>query len=116
MNKLSKLPQFNIANKPANNKVIVYSLRCVSVNPYKSHPARYWKKNKEKFIDLFKQANANDADLILLNYSSTDDKFKSMKVVNATQKGIKTIDTKFSGLPAYGNFLKELGVRYTEIL
>jgi hypothetical protein len=39
-----------------------------------------------------------------------------MKVINATERGIKTTDTKFKGLVAYNNFMKDLSVKYSNIL
>lgn len=116
MSQLSKFPQWGTSFVEPNKNVVIYSLNCVSSNPYKSHPARYWKKDNGKLLKLYNDAKEKKADLILLNYSKTNDNFKSMKVINATERGIKTTDTKFKGLVAYNNFMKDLSVKYSNIL
>jgi hypothetical protein len=116
MSQLSKFPQWGAPAAQPNKNVVLYSLNCISSNPYKSHPARYWKKDNGKLLKLFEEAKSKEADLILLNYSKTNDNFKSMKVINATTRGIKTTDTKFKGLVAYNNFMKDLATKYSTIL
>jgi hypothetical protein len=115
MPQLSKFPQWN-TDTVTNKKVVIYSLNCVTSSPETSHPARYWKRDNGKLLKLFNEARAKGADLILLNYSKTSDFFKSMKVVNATKKGIKTVDFVFKGMSSYNTFIKELGLKYKEIL
>ena len=77
-----------------------------TVTPYTSHPNRYWYKNKQKFIALFKAAKALNATLYLVNYAKKGTKHESeilvIEVVSLTAEGIqeekmyKTDREKFS--------------------
>tara|TARA_Y100001970_G_C14188299_1_gene833870 strand:+ start:1517 stop:1951 length:435 start_codon:yes stop_codon:yes gene_type:complete len=56
------------------------------VNPWTSHPNRYWNKNKRKFISLFEVAKDLPAKLILVNYAKINtthsDKIKVIEVLS----------------------------------
>ncbi len=57
---------------PEHGYIIFEFLLCEetqTVTPYTSHPNRYWHKNKQKFIALFKAAQALNAKLFLVNYA-----------------------------------------------
>lgn len=78
---------------------LIHSLPCKSVTPWKSHPNRYWSKDGLKFITLLLKANANQAELYLVNYA-TDGLGRGadeIKVINVQaidpQKGIEGKDT-----------------------
>lgn len=45
-----------------------------SVNPFTSHPNKYWHKNKRKFITLFEIANKLEGRLYLVNYAKKNTK------------------------------------------
>lgn len=68
------------------------------VNPYTSHPNRYWYKNKRKFLSLFQIANDLKATLYLVNYAKKgtkhEDKILLMEVVDANENYIQTTDYK----------------------
>lgn len=55
------------------------------VTPLSSHPNRYWSKNAQKFISLFRAAQDLKAVLYLVNYAKADtkhaDKIKVIKVL-----------------------------------
>ncbi len=56
------------------------------VNPFTSHPNRYWNKNAQKFISLFRVACDLKAVLYLVNYAKAgtkhEDKIKVIKVLD----------------------------------
>ncbi|MFD2245859.1 hypothetical protein [Pontibacter ruber] len=62
------------------------------VNPYTSHPSKYWHKNSQKFISLYRVAQDLQATLYLVNYSkkgtANEDKVKVIKVEDLTAEGI----------------------------
>tara|TARA_B100002052_G_scaffold86297_1_gene79258 strand:- start:755 stop:1189 length:435 start_codon:yes stop_codon:yes gene_type:complete len=85
---------------PKKGYIIFEYLLCEedqSVNPYTSHPNRYWDKNARKFISLFKVSKDLPAKLILVNYAKRDtkheDKVYVIEVLDVNKsKGI--IDSK----------------------
>lgn len=64
-----------------------------SVNPYTSHPSRYWHKNKMKFLSLWKVAKDLDAILYLVNYAKRgtlhENKVLLIRVLDMDHTGIK---------------------------
>lgn len=61
-----------IQKHPQKGYIIFEYLLCEetqAVNPYTSHPNRYWKKNSRKFIALWNIAKDLNATLILVNYA-----------------------------------------------
>ena len=59
---------------PKKGYIIFEFLRChedQSVTPWTSHPNRYWYKNKQKFISLFRVAQDLNATLYLVNYAKS---------------------------------------------
>ncbi|WP_423060055.1 hypothetical protein PY144_27215 (plasmid) [Bacillus cereus] len=70
------------------------------VNPYTSHPRRYWHKNSRKFLSLCEIASDLEATLYLVNYAKKgtkhEDKVLVMEVVSATAEGIETKDTELT--------------------
>lgn len=81
---------------PEKGYIIFEFLLCKEtqkVNPWTSHPNRYWHKNARKFIALFNAANALNATLYLVNYAKKGtthgDKVLVIKVMDIDeQKGI----------------------------
>lgn len=63
-----------------------------SVDPYTSHPRRYWHKNKRKFTSLWQVAKDLNAKLYLVNYAKkgtkNEDKILLIEVKAMTDEGI----------------------------
>ena len=63
------------------------------VNPFTSHPNRYWYKNKRKFLALWKVSQDLNARLFLVNYAKLgtkhEDKVKLIYVKEMNETGIK---------------------------
>lgn len=63
------------------------------VDPFTSHPNRYWYKNKRKFLALWKVAQDLKANLLLVNYAKLgtrhQDKVKLIHVKEMNESGIK---------------------------
>ncbi|UTV31689.1 hypothetical protein [Bacillus altitudinis] len=70
------------------------------VNPYTSHPRRYWHKNKRKFISLCEVASDLEATLYLVNYAKKgtthEDKILLMQVLEWDVDGVVTKDTRMT--------------------
>lgn len=62
------------------------------VDPFTSHPNRYWHKNKRKFLTLWKVAQDLKANLCLVNYAKLgtkhQDKVKLIYVIEMNESGI----------------------------
>lgn len=75
--------------------VVIEFLKCDTVDPYKSHPNRYW-FNKQKFISLWNITKKLEGQLYLLNYSKHEqwkNNFRIMEVLSLDEsKGIETLD------------------------
>ena len=74
---------------PKRGYIIFEFLLCEEgqvVNPYTSHPNKYWHKNAQKFISLFKVSLDLHATLYLVNYAKPGtkhaDKVKAIKVLD----------------------------------
>ena len=53
-----------------------------SVNPHTSHPNRYWHKNAQKFISLFRVSQDLPGKLVLVNYAKKSTKHENkVKVI-----------------------------------
>ena len=52
-----------------------------NITPFTSHPNRYFGKNIQKFISLWKLTKKIDAQLILINYTSKNEKFEDEVLV-----------------------------------
>ena len=64
-------------------------LKCDTVRPNNSHPNRYWFKNKQKFISLWKITQKLEGELFLINYEDSREQFKIIKVLDLDEeKGI----------------------------
>lgn len=81
-----------VQKHPQQGYIIFEYLRChesQNVDPYTSHPNRYFNKNKFKFISLFQIAKDLNATLYLVNYAKRgtmhEDKVKIMKVLNVDE-------------------------------
>lgn len=89
---------------PKNGYILFEYLLCEeeqSVNPWSSHPRRYWDKNKTKFISLWKVTKALNATLYLVNYAKKgtlhEDKILLIEVQEIDNNGITgEIQTKMS--------------------
>ncbi|MBX7241064.1 MAG: hypothetical protein K1X92_04885 [Bacteroidia bacterium] len=85
---------------PVQGYIIFEFLLCEesqSVTPYTSHPNRYWHKNSQKFIALFKAAQALNAKLYLVNYARKGTRHENevliIEVFAVTKEGITTEKT-----------------------
>ena len=52
-----------------------------NITPFTSHPNRYFSKNSQKFISLWRLTKKIDAQLILINYTSKNEKFEDEVLV-----------------------------------
>lgn len=93
-----------IQKKASTGEYIIFEyLLCEEeqqVNPYTSHPKRYWHKNSQKFIKLWEIATKLEAKLILVNYAKKDTKHQNkillLEVLDVNDEEIKTKDYKMS--------------------
>lgn len=92
-----------IQKHPTLGYLIFEYLRCgenQQVTPYTSHPNKYFKMNKKKFISLFQIATDLGATLYLINYARKGSKYENMikimkvKMVDENDRNtpVKTID------------------------
>lgn len=61
-----------LQNHPTKGYIIFELLKCEEsqrVTPYTSHPNRYWNKNKNKFLALWRAKQDFNATLYLVNYA-----------------------------------------------
>lgn len=73
----------------------VLEMLCCETYPVdKSHPSKYWNKNKQKFLSLLAVSSKLGGRLLLINYEKTHQKFKVMEMVEASETGCKTIGDK----------------------
>lgn len=84
-----------IQKHPKKGYIIFEYLLCDEkqlVDPYTSHPKRYWHKNKRKFISLWQLTKDLNAILYLVNYAKkgtkSEDKILIIKVISMDQNGI----------------------------
>jgi hypothetical protein len=69
---------------PTKGYIIFEFLLCEEhqiVDPHSSHPKRYWHKNSQKFISLFRVARDLDATLFLVNYAKKGTKHEDKVAV-----------------------------------
>ena len=85
-----------------------------NVTPYTSHPNRYWYKNKQKFISLWKITQELDAILYLVNYSKINTQYSNqvllmdVKSVDPLNNNpVKTIDHKMTR-DGFSNWLRNI--------
>lgn len=79
-----------------NDKIfLVEFLKCEEnqkVDPFTSHPNKYFSKNKQKFISLFSFAKAIEQDFFCVNYAKEntkhEDKVKIFKVMSVDENNI----------------------------
>ena len=63
-------------------------LKCDTVRPYNSHPRRYWFKNRQKFLSLWKITEKLEGRLYLVNYEDSREQFKVIRVISMDESGI----------------------------
>lgn len=88
------------------------------ITPYTSHPNRYFYKNKQKFISLWRLAKSLNAKLYLVNYAKKGTKYQDqvllMEVIDINEddknKPVKTKDVKMTR-EEFSNWLRELNRR-----
>ena len=101
---------------PQRGYIIFEFLLCEEkqlVNPHTSHPNRYWHKNSQKFISLFKVSQALKATLYLVNYAKTGtkhaDKIKVMKIISVDDKnGITQEESNNSTRMEFSEWFRKL--------
>jgi len=84
-----------------------------TVTPHSSHPNRYWHKNAQKFISLFRVANDLHAKLFLVNYAKAGTKHADMvKVIMVLEtdikKGITKEECKYFTRAAFSEWFRNL--------
>ncbi len=107
----------------ANQYVIVEFLLCDErqfsrgITPYTSHPNRYFHKNAQKFISLWKLAQRLGARLYLVNYSKNGTRYADqvlvMKVLNVDPQAKPPVQTQNKRLTRSGfsKWFRELNRR-----
>ena len=101
---------------PERGYIIFEFLLCEEeqvVNPFTSHPKRYWFKNAQKFISLFRVAQDLKATLYLVNYAKPltkhADKIKVMKVHEVDkEKGITSEEVRCFTREKFGEWFRKL--------
>jgi len=76
--------------------VVMEFLKCDTVRPFDSHPNRYWFKNKQKFLSLWKVAQTLGGKLLLVNYEDSREQFLLLEVQKTTEDKIWTKDSKMN--------------------
>lgn len=87
------------------------------ITPYTSHPNRYFHKNAQKFISLWRLAQKLDAKLYLANYAKSETEFENevllMEVLDVNQRKsppVQTKDTRFTR-NGFSKWFRELNSR-----
>jgi hypothetical protein len=85
------------------------------ITPYSSHPRRYWYKNKEKFLAIWRIATALKARLLLVNYAKAGTKYSDqvllIDVLDMNDTGIvKERQTEFDRR-SFGKWFREQNAR-----
>ncbi len=101
---------------PQHGYIIFEFLRChenQKVTPWTSHPNRYWHKNKQKFISLFRVAQDLSATLYLVNYAKSGtphgDKILVIRVDNINEeKGITEEEQWQTTREKFGKWFRKL--------
>lgn len=101
---------------PKHGYIIFEFLLCEAsqkVNPWTSHPRKYWHLNAQKFISLFQVARDLNAILYLVNYARKgtvhEDKVRVIRVRHLDpQKGITDDDTKEMSRGEFAKLFKAL--------
>ena len=91
--------------------VVFEFLRCVTVRPFNSHPRRYWDKNKQKFISLWKLKERLDADLFLVNYEDSREQFLKIEVLDLNSKGIQDEKVEKMNKTEFFSYFREVNHR-----
>ena len=89
---------------PTQGYIIFEYLLCEEkqyVTPYSSHPSRYWGKNSNKFLALWRAALEFNATLYLVNYAKQGTKYEDevllIRVLDMDEYGINSEEkTKFT--------------------
>ena len=89
-----------------------------NVTPFTSHPNRYFYKNSQKFISLWRLAKKIEAKLFLINYTTKNEKYENevllmeVELIDSTnsQCPVKTLDKKITR-KEFAIWLRELNSR-----
>lgn len=84
--------------------IVFEFLKCDTVRPFDSHPNRYWYKNSQKFLSLWRLTSDLEGELVLVNYEDSREQFKIIEVEDLDKEGIQveTIsETNFDGFQEY---------------
>lgn len=100
---------------PEEGYIIFEYLLCEesqTVDPFTSHPKRYWDKNKRKFISLWEVAQELHAKLYLVNYAKkgtkNEDKILLIEVIRMDDTGILEESLKRMSREEFKKFFKQL--------
>lgn len=87
----------------------VLEMLCCDTYPVdKSHPSKYWSKNKQKFLSLFAVSSRLGGRLLLVNYEKTHQQFKVMELVEATETSCKTVGDKVMNRDEFTRWFRSL--------
>ena len=87
----------------------VLELLCCDTYPVdKSHPSKYWNKNKQKFISLFEATSRLKGRLLLVNYEKSHQIFKVMELVQASVSGCTTTGDKVMNRDSFTRWFRSL--------
>ena len=89
-------------------------LKCDTVRPYDSHPSRYWRINKQKFLSLWKITKKLDGYLFLVNYEDSREQFKIIKVIDLNADGIQIEEVYLWNFTQFKDWFKALNNHSTE--
>ena len=89
-------------------------LKCETVRPNKSHPNRYWFKNKQKFISLWDITKKLDGVLYLVNYEDSREQFKVINVIDINSGGISDEISKEWNFDQFKSWFKGLNRKSIE--
>ena len=81
------------------------------VTPFSSHPNRYWYKNSQKFISLWKATQKLDAVLYMVNYAKRGTRHSNevlvIKVLDLNQDGIRSEEQMKFSREKFGEWFRD---------
>jgi len=104
-----------VQQHPDRGYIIFEYLKCEEkqiVDPWSSHPNKYWDKNPQKFISLWKIACELKAILYLVNYAEKgtkhEDKICVIKILDLDDSGIKKEKIRKMSRMEFSDWFREL--------
>ena len=94
----------------------LYHLKCISVNPEKSHPNKYLKQDRERFTKMFNDSKKDNAYLVFANYSDKSNQIKLIYIQTLTDNGFHTLKEKVIPYNEYKKWVNTRSSKYNIIL